>query len=523
MIATFEFGDGCFPDVGVKPDGRWLLAYREGDPRQPGQLLVRMEGEGSPIYAAAVGPGPAFPRIYWPWLAYVRDGAGGLVHLITGATVDLGPLYGNDPLALSSRWCAFQASASAIWLRDLRDGGGPILGLSPRPTGILSVSEGGVVVRVDDVRTSQAGMLNPRTAGNLTVGECDPPAALCRLQDGHTLRLWPGLDSFVPHCATDGTRYFVATWGSQRVRLAIVTAEDFAAPVTTPVLADPNLTIDMLPFFVGGEWPHTSKLGDSSGTLDLIVNEAGKPKTFQFVKWQNPACLEVYRYDDTTVYHHQDSTDPASEGGAAPYHFTEGRWVSRLTRVGDVIDCPANHLQRFRGGVIVQDAPVAYRVTVDRHYSAFDCGGDVGVREVVVLKYDPTMGNPGHGCYEYQWFAAGWGWWKWQAFRASDDTLAEEAIMNLRGGTRVTPAPLMVPLPGETPMPSAVIAPGITVDSFGRTLTPSSAWSLQFHDRNGSGFISVEVKIEKQRLVIHATNAAGQDTTGAVRIVTVQP
>ena len=72
-------------------------------------------------------------------------------------------------------------------------------------------------------------------------------------------------------------------------------------------------------------------------------------------------------------------------------------------------------------------------------------------------------------------------------------------------------------------MPSAVIAPGITVDSFGRTLTPSSAWSLQFHDRNGSGFISVEVKIEKQRLVIHATNAAGQDTTGAVRIVTVQP
>jgi hypothetical protein len=109
--------------------------------------------------------------------------------------------------------------------------------------GLVSVDDAGAVVRIDDVRTSVAGMLNPRTAGALTVGEGldNPAAALCRLQDGRSLSLWPGLDSFMPHAATDGTRYFVATWGSGRVRLAIVTEADFSAvpPVTIPRFSHP--------------------------------------------------------------------------------------------------------------------------------------------------------------------------------------------------------------------------------------------------------------------------------------------
>jgi hypothetical protein len=60
------------------------------------------------------------------------------------------------------------------------------------------------------------------------------------------------------------------------------------------------------------------------------------------------------------------------------------------------------------------------------------------------------------------------------------------------------------------------------VDSFGTSVSPSGVWSSTIHDRNGSGFQSVTVAIEKQRLTWRAKNAAGEDVTGMVRIVEVK-
>ena len=72
MIDLHEYGDGCHPDVGFMPDGRWLLAYREGDPRQAGRVVV---GLPLTLLTGIFGMNVALPRFpggdaaQFSWLA----------------------------------------------------------------------------------------------------------------------------------------------------------------------------------------------------------------------------------------------------------------------------------------------------------------------------------------------------------------------------------------------------------------------------------------------------------------------
>lgn len=257
MIELHEYGDGCHPDVAIDDQGRWLLAYREGDPREPGRLVVRREGEADPIYADALGSGsPAYPRVCWPWLAYsIGDAAGTavLVRLDSGETVTWPGLSGSNPLALNATHCAWQASPDRrLMLRSLELGVDYPLSAFGKPDGIASVSADWTITLVADIKTSVSGMTNPWTAGPLTVGEGQGLWDLARRDDGRELRLWEGLESCEPHCAMspDGTRAVVAAWGSQRLRLAIMTHDEFQTPAP-PVVDVPPIAPLHRPVWVG--------------------------------------------------------------------------------------------------------------------------------------------------------------------------------------------------------------------------------------------------------------------------------
>jgi hypothetical protein len=242
-------------------------------------------------------------------------------------------------------------------------------------------------------------------------------------------------------------------------------------PSTGPVLDTSGQPFDMLPYFIGGQWPHTSKPGDHNGTLDCVHDPAAR--TVTFVKWENPACRETYRYDDQWLSLHEDRTDELSDSGRNAWHLTDGRWCPRVARVGDVIDAPGNQIERFGpAGVRTSIAPFAYRNEVVAHYSAYPFGGDVGTRECVVLRYDPTFSQIDHrGNYELFYYCLPFGWVRWESRDYHGDTIQQVADMTRLGGHSVTPASLIVPLPSMLPTGVDVLYPNGELPVLSRTGT----------------------------------------------------
>ena len=213
------------------------------------------------------------------------------------------------------------------------------------------------------------------------------------------------------------------------MRAAVFVIVAFAGwPACTSPVA-PSATapdrIDVLSYLVGSPetWP---RRGDQAQhqLVDTMRQEVC------WTKYANPAMFECWRWDNEWVYHVIDHGLDGGKGGS--YRFTDGRWLPRwLPSDGWSLDVRDNRIRPFDLTCREEaDRSFPYRLRASL-VPNMDAGGDLGVRDTLVLEYRPyDPENAGVGVAEQFYFAEGAGWFLWTRAGA-------RVAFNRRGGPAV--------------------------------------------------------------------------------------
>jgi hypothetical protein len=174
---------------------------------------------------------------------------------------------------------------------------------------------------------------------------------------------------------------------------------------TTPS-ASPAATVDTLDFIIGdpGLWP---RLGDQHQHQTVSGSH---------VCWNKYSLVwmfECWRWDEQWIYHEVDHGIDARRW--EHYTLSDGRWLPRRLTPGTVwsLDVNDNRVRWVNADCEPQpERSMPYRMSA--HFEpAFDAGGDLGVRETLVLEYQPDPEHAGSGTRESFYFAKGAGWFMW--------------------------------------------------------------------------------------------------------------
>jgi hypothetical protein len=465
MAITKHLGVGTFADVAWH-QSRWWCAWQSG----PNLHLVSLDpGTLNEVSwtSWAIGEPGAFPRLMsWVsrlWLAHreAMEPYRIVVREVGTSHVEiLSPGHGSDPVALGVGDVAWQATGAPEWQVWRK----PLIGTEPsrfvrqgRPTGLSRALADGAVKTVDEDRLELAGYTRPCWAGDLVVAEGKNLGTYARLIDGRELVVWPGEEAVTPRCAWDGgDRFGIATWGAREgVRFAEVARAEFKVPSAEPQpeRLPEGTEIDLFPYLVGdaSTWPRHG---------DHYMYQVWDGRNLTFLKFGPVAegstlgdNWERLVLDGDQFYLREDR----SQSGAGIYSFHPGTAYARRMTVGQWIDVPDNILQRYEKGTcrVIDQHPLPYRIGLVEAWTHFDCGGDLGIRDVVKCSYDPGNRND---TIEHFWYARGAGWFRWQEQRQDDPTRTHTQSFNRIGGVPLTPTQGcwrrdLVPWPPSTPKP----------------------------------------------------------------------
>jgi hypothetical protein len=206
-------------------------------------------------------------------------------------------------------------------------------------------------------------------------------------------------------------RWATPSRGKFRIRglTLIITCLGGCAPPAQPSPPPPvSPVIDVVPFLVGDRetWPRYG-----SQWQDQIVDLTRRQVCW--AKYGNSRMFECWRWDDEWVYHVIDHGLDGGRGGA--YRFTDGRWLPRyLPTSGWSLDLTGNRIRRFDAACTETAGvdPFPYRVRA-WFEPGVDIGGDLGVRDVVVLEYGVHPVDATVGLTERFYLARGAGWYLW--------------------------------------------------------------------------------------------------------------
>jgi len=217
--------------------------------------------------------------------------------------------------------------------------------------------------------------------------------------------------------------------GRVLVAAIVITLAACAHSSGSPSAPSPT-SVDVLDYVVGDQklWPRGGSFYQNQ-SVDLARQQVC------WVKYGNPQRFECWTWDDHYVYH---QVDHALDGDSSEsYHFTDGRWMPRFIDPsgGDwVLDVANNTIVWFDAGCGVNPSrsgvfPYRQRVSLA---GARDAGADIGVRDTLVLEYQPydLTGKPGPA--ERFYFARGAGWYEW-------DRDAAHVVFNRVGGPIILP------------------------------------------------------------------------------------
>src|SRR5436190_14013863 len=165
-----------------------------------------------------------------------------------------------------------------------------------------------------------------------------------------------------------------------------------------PSASPSGATIDVLDYVVGDPalWP---RVGNQS--QDQVV--AGTHVCW--TKYALPWMYECWRWDEQWVYHEVDHGVDARRWEY--YTLSDGRWLPRHLAVNtdwslDVVD---NRVRWVNAACEPQpERSMPYRLHA-RFTPAFDAGGDLGVRDTLVLDYQPDPEHANDGTLESFYFA----------------------------------------------------------------------------------------------------------------------
>ena len=180
--------------------------------------------------------------------------------------------------------------------------------------------------------------------------------------------------------------------------------------------------VDVLDFVLGDPalW---SRVG--SQAQDQLVDRARQEVCW--VKYGEPSMFECWRWDDRWIYHEVDHGLDGTLAGES-YRFTDGRWLPRFLEPGEVwsLDVTTNRIRWFlrdceeaapgtkSGMPGTGDFPYRQRAWLE---PARNVGGELGVRDVLVLEYGPHAPGLEPNAPERFLFARGAGWYRWESPR----------------------------------------------------------------------------------------------------------
>ena len=192
-------------------------------------------------------------------------------------------------------------------------------------------------------------------------------------------------------------------------------------------------TIDTLSYFLSHH-PETALVGDTeepgrpnAGSHPLSLTLDGKAA--YYVKW-HPNAYEHYSWDDDSIYLREDRswTDAADGNRQKPLALDPGVWMKRRMRVGDEIDMGANQTQLVYRAADCRPgrrARLGYKMVLEDRIPRFDAGGELGLQDVIVLRYDYSLrtGIPDRqqvNSYEKFYYSREWGWIQWEYYQDDD-------------------------------------------------------------------------------------------------------
>jgi peptidoglycan hydrolase-like protein with peptidoglycan-binding domain len=202
---------------------------------------------------------------------------------------------------------------------------------------------------------------------------------------------------------------------------AIVAATATAVAPATATIASTQTstsTISTLNYFIN---THNETLfSASSGPVSQTV----KGQMIYLVKWANTFYV-TYSYDNNYIYlkeDHSDSPDP-------PYTFSDGKWLALNMQIGQQINVSDNQIQYYNATSCAPTTSGAlpYVNTLLQEIPNDNLGGNLGVQDVIVLKYDYSAAA-GRNVYEEEYYAKGWGLVEWQLWE--NDQIAQSVAFN---------------------------------------------------------------------------------------------
>ena len=165
-------------------------------------------------------------------------------------------------------------------------------------------------------------------------------------------------------------------------------------------------TVDVLDYLIGASnlWPRIGSHSQDQ-VVDLDRQE------ICWVKYANSRMFECWRWDDSFVYHVVDHAIDGNTGES--YRFSDGRWLPRRLTSTWRFDVRGNRITWFDPACRVQARsgvfPYRQRVWIEPR----DAGGDLGVRDTLVLDYQPYDPAGSAGAVESFYFGRGAGWYEW--------------------------------------------------------------------------------------------------------------
>lgn len=210
--------------------------------------------------------------------------------------------------------------------------------------------------------------------------------------------------------------------------------------------------IDTLEFFLS---KHEDK--------ELITDDGGRHSQRTIgnsvfrIKWGDPQSHEYFTWDDQYIYLRYDNTwgEDSAHAGATSYEFAEvpgmgGRWMKRKMRVGEVINVDSANAQIWHTPdcAVHSRHHLKYTNTLEAHNPQYNAGGDLGIQDVIILRYQwgPTS-------YERFFFSKEWGWIRWEFYQ--DGQLKNVAVMNkISPCPPINPQPKCVNFPAPSPLPT---------------------------------------------------------------------
>ncbi len=189
-----------------------------------------------------------------------------------------------------------------------------------------------------------------------------------------------------------------------------------SASCTSPSAPTGSATrVDVLSYLIGATstWPRSGSHGQNQ-IVDLARREVC------WIKYGNPRRFECWRWDDEYIYH---AVDHGLDGDSnESYMFTNGRWMARFLPADATestpwsMDVPQNDLVWFDAACHRDPArshafPYRQRAWFERRR---DAGPDLGLRDTLVLEYQPYDPQGAAGAAEHYYLALGAGWYEWE-------------------------------------------------------------------------------------------------------------